>query len=122
VVNRGLTIGGRALREHFEALNHVEAIDHLTKVIRRREHLTEELIRSLHRLVLKNIDDTEAGKYRRANVMIAGASRIPPQAPKVPRLMEQLVAWYHATTRTLSVPELLDLLVTHVRPVAVSSH
>ena len=29
VVNRGVTIGGKSLREHFEAVNHVEAVKYL---------------------------------------------------------------------------------------------
>jgi Fic family protein len=110
VLNRGLTIGKKSLREHFEVLNHSEAITLLENVVRKKADLSEELILSLHRLIQKNIDDEEAGRYRRSNVMIVGAIHIPPQAVKVPRLMEEFIGWYHENAHTLSVPVLAALV------------
>ncbi|MFZ4616629.1 MAG: Fic family protein [Rectinemataceae bacterium] len=106
VLNRGLTIGKKSLREHFEVLNHAEAISMLEYFISRKKDLTEELVLALHRLILKNIDDAEAGQYRQSNVMIVGAVHIPPQAVKVPRLMGELIAWYHENSRKIPAPEL----------------
>ena len=59
-----------------------------------------------HRLILKNIDDAGAGRYRRSNVLIVGAAHIPPQAVKVPKLMEEFFLWYQAHAHALSPPEL----------------
>ena len=106
VLNRGLTIGKKSLREHFEVINHAEAISMLGYFISKKKDLTEELILSLHRAILKNIDEAEAGQYRRSNVMIVGAVHIPPQAVKVPRLMGELVGWYHENARKMPAPEL----------------
>ena len=106
VLNRGLTIGKKTLREHFEILNHAEAIALLEDVVRKKKDLSEELILSLHRIILKGIDETEAGRYRRSNVRIVGAAYIPHQAVKLPRLMEEFAAWYHESSHTLSAPEL----------------
>ena len=119
VLNRGLTIGKKSLREHFEVLNHGEAITLLESVLGKKKDLSEELVLSLHGLILKNIDDTEAGRYRRSNVMIIGAAHIPPQAVKVPKLMEEFFGWYQEQVHKLSPPELaawVHYKFVHIHP------
>jgi len=95
VVLEGITIGGKSMREHFEAINHKEAIDYVEDIIHQKEPLSERVIRSVHQLVLKNIDDDNAGRYRQENVVIAGAEHTPPDHLHVPQLMNELLDWYH---------------------------
>lgn len=94
VVLEGITVGGKLLREHFEAINHRDAILYVEDVVRRDEPLTEWQIRNLHRLVLKQIDDENAGVYRKLNVTIAGARHVPPDMLVVPEQMAALLHWY----------------------------
>lgn len=94
VVLEGITVGGKLLREHFEAINHRDAILYVEDVVHRAEPLTEWQIRNLHRLVLKNIDDDNAGRYRPWNVTIAGARHVPPDALLVPGQMAALMHWF----------------------------
>lgn len=94
VVLEGITVGGKLLREHFEAINHRDAILYVEDVVRRAEPLSEWQIRNLHRLVLKGIDDDNAGTYRRLNVTIAGARHVPPDMLQVPEQMATLLHWY----------------------------
>ncbi|MDC7697648.1 Fic family protein [Vogesella indigofera] len=94
VVLEGITVGGKLLREHFEAINHRDAILYVEDVVRRDEPLTEWQIRNLHRLVLKQIDDDNAGSYRKLNVTIAGARHVPPDMLQVPEQMAALLDWY----------------------------
>lgn len=110
VINRGITIGGKSLQEHFEAINHVEAIKLIKDFIDKREDLSEVFILRVHEAILKNIDDLEAGKYRRHNVRIMGAIHLPPNAVKVKKLMNEMVAWYHENNHILSIPELAALM------------
>lgn len=56
--------------------------------------ITERNIKSIHQLVLKDIDDENAGRYRRENVTIKGAIHISPDYLKVPELMEKLILNY----------------------------
>jgi Fic family protein len=91
VVLEGITVGGKTLREHFEATNHRDAILYVEEVVAKNEPLTEWLIRSL---VLKAIDDKEAGRYRQENVVIAGASTTPPDFLHLPAEMANLVRWH----------------------------
>jgi Fic family protein len=94
VVLEGITVGGKLLREHFEAINHRDAILYVEDVVRREEPLSEWQIRNLHRLVLRQIDDENAGRYRQLNVTIAGARHVPPDLLQVPEQMAALLRWY----------------------------
>ena len=91
VALEGITIGGKTMREHFEAINHREAIFYVEDMVGKTEALTEWQIKSLHQLVLKNIDDRNAGRYRTQNVIISGAEHRPPDYLSVPQEMETFV-------------------------------
>lgn len=95
VLQDGITIGGKSLREHFEAINHRDAIEYIMSIVDSAEPFGEWQIRNVHRLILKNIDDDNAGRYRQANVLIAGARHTPPDAVLLPELMDGFIQWYH---------------------------
>lgn len=58
VVLEGITIGGKLLREHFEAINHKDAIFFIEELAKKDEALSEYTIKQIHSLILKNIDDS----------------------------------------------------------------
>jgi len=91
VVLEGITVGGKSLNEHFEAINHKEAIDFVEDIVNKKEKFSERIIKSVHHLVLKKIDDVNAGIYRNQNVVISGADHIPPDHFKVQEEMQILV-------------------------------
>lgn len=92
VVLEGITIGGKSLREHFETINHRDAILFVEDLVLQKEALTESDIRNIHQLVLKNIDAANAGVYRRINVLISGARHTPPDHLVVPERMAEFIA------------------------------
>ncbi len=94
VVLEGITVGGKSIKEHLEAINHEKAILYLSDLVKEDNPITEWNIKGIHQLVLKDIDDENAGRYRRENVTIKGATHIPPDYLKVPELMEKLVLNY----------------------------
>lgn len=94
VALEGITIGGKTIKEHLEVINHKEAILYVEDIVRRHEPLSEWQIKSIHRLILKGIQDDFAGIYRKENVLISGARHIPPDALQVPLAMEQFIQWY----------------------------
>lgn len=94
VALEGITVGGKTLREHFEAINHKEAILLLDTLVKDNEPLNERVIKALHQLVLKNIDQNNAGRYRQVNVTIAGAEHRPMEALHVPQAMADFIDWY----------------------------
>lgn len=74
VINTGITVKGKPLRDHLEAKNHDEAVHYLYELVefKKRQTISENLISSLHSLVVKNIQDENAGQYRKGNVVITG--------------------------------------------------
>ncbi len=96
VVLEGITIGGKTMREHFEAINHREAIYFVEDLVRENEPLSEWQIKSIHQLILKNIDDKNAGTYRKTNVIISGADHVPPDALHVENEMQRFINWYQS--------------------------
>lgn len=91
VLEYGLTVHGKPLKDHLEAVDHREAIDLLLDMVSKKAPLSELDIRSLHHLILKGIDDKNAGVYRKEQVFISGARHLPPSFMQVPQLMGELV-------------------------------
>ena len=94
IVLEGITVGGKSLREHLETINHEKAIFFLDDIINDKNNITEWNIKNIHQLVLKGIDDDNAGRYRSFNVKIKGAEHTPPDFLIVPELMEKLIINY----------------------------
>ena len=94
VVLEGITVGGKSIKEHLEAINHEHAILFLNDLVKDDDPITEWNIKNIHTLILKEIDDENAGRYRSENVTIKGATHIPPDFVKVPELMEKLILNY----------------------------
>jgi Fic family protein len=96
VINEGITIKGKPLKDHLEAKDHHEALNMVYELVehKSRPTLSEHLIRSLHQLIVKKTDEEIAGKYRETNVFIAGAEHIPPDAIQVPSEMKKLLTWF----------------------------
>jgi len=101
VALEGITIGGKTMREHFEAINHREAILFVGDLVNKNEPLSEWQIKSIHQLILKNIDDKNTGVYRKINVIISGADHVPPAALHVESHMQHFINWYQTDGASL---------------------
>ncbi len=101
MVLQGFVVGGKRVRELLEVLNHRDAILRVEELVRRNEPLDENAIRSIHHLILKEINDDNAGRYRTVNVRIGGAEHVPPDQLRVPELMERFIAWYREEAMAL---------------------
>ena len=91
VLQEGITVKGKSLREHFEAKNHEKAINYLFSIVDDSYEIRAIDILSLHSLVLNMIEEDYAGRIRNGGVRISGANFIPPNANKVPDLLDELV-------------------------------
>jgi Fic family protein len=94
VVSEGITIGGRSVREHLEALNHAEAIEYIRELSGVDLLITERVICEIHGLILRGIDRMNAGVYRRLPVMIGGSAHVPPQPYLLSPQMESFILRY----------------------------
>ncbi len=94
VVEKGITIGGKSVREHLEAINHAKAIDFIkTLISKKKSDLALDDIFAIHRIVLQKIDDAHAGVLRQVMVRIAGSPLSVPNYAKVPELMTEFIIW-----------------------------
>lgn len=116
ILEEGLTIAGKSMREHFEATNHRDAILLLEKIMKKRG-INEKDILAIHGLILKNIEKESVGIYRRGQVRILGAPFLPPNYLKVPRLMDDLFEWINKNPEKLHLIELAAL--AHYRFVTI---
>ena len=101
ILETGLTIGGKSLREHFEVTNHRAAIDYVASLLQEATPPSAFHVRQIHRLVMAQIDDQTAGNYRQLPVRIAGAAHTPPDAWEVERLMVEWNDWLGGPAQTL---------------------
>jgi len=88
----GITVGGKPIRDCYEATGHAKAYDYMLTLARSGGlSVTEDIIRRLHYLFYNGIDPDNAGKYRRGQVFITGTEYLPPTAEDVPRYMAAFV-------------------------------
>lgn len=106
VLQDGITIKGKSLREHFEAKNHERAINLLYKMVEGKNELSIHEILSLHGLVLNAIEEEFAGRLRNGGVRISGANFVPPNALKVSGLMEDLLKFLKENPYNMNTIEL----------------
>ena len=100
IIEDGLTIGGKTIKEHSEALGHSEAYTYLNTLTKNKT-ITESNILELHRLFYYRIDAKKAGKYRKQQVYISGTDYLPPKYKEIPDLMKKM---------TLSINDLRETL------------
>ncbi len=98
----GITVGGKPLRDCYEATGHGKAYDHMIELARSEDfHLTEDAIKQLHFLFYSGIDPVEAGQYRKGQVFISGTEYVPPAADEVPGQMAAFMAELDQKRNTL---------------------
>lgn len=117
ILETGLTIGGKSLREHFEVINHREAIEYVEALATGDEPINAFHVRQIHQLVLAHIDDANAGQYRSLPVRIAGARHQPPDSWEIPALMTSWTQWLNDEAAALHPVERAAL--AHHRLVAI---
>ena len=102
VIEKGITIGGKKLRDHLEAIDHYEAIAFVRDLAGRGACLTQSDVRSLHALVLKRSDPDIAGRYATTGRFVStdnGRHAFPSPA-EIPALLGDFAAWLGAAPST----------------------
>jgi len=117
VVEKGLTIAGKTVKEHLEAINHAQALEIIYEYAqKKRADITLQDILTLHHLILKGIDDKHAGTFRKTVVRIAGSKIKLPDPIKIPELMDDFITWLHTTKEhpvTIAADAHYDLVAIH---------
>lgn len=94
VLEKGIAIGGKPLKDHLEAINHGNAFDYVMELVQSsRQDLTLTDIYGIHQLILKALDDDNAGRLRRVNVRITGLDLKLAEPIKLQELMDEFIQW-----------------------------
>ena len=93
ILEKGLTVGGKPLKDHLEAIDHQEALGYVRLLASRTEPLREGDIRELHRLVLTRSQPDEAGRYSQRQRRILGSTVTLPAPIDIPPLMTDFARW-----------------------------
>ena len=103
----GITVGGRPLKDCYEAVGHGSAYGFMLEQARQQDMIiTEDTIKKLHRLFYQKVDADQAGQYRSIQVYISGLEYVPPAPDEVPRLMKHLTDQIRSSRTTLHPIEL----------------
>ncbi len=109
VIEDGLTIEGKPLRDHYEAVGHAKAYDYIYQITE-KEELTEKDIQNLHYLFYQQMNVEQAGQYRSVKVYISGSRYAVSAVSKIPGEMQKLVKWYNENEKKLHPIELAATL------------
>ncbi len=99
VVEQGLTLSGKSLRDQAEAKNLSHALDRMEEIASAKDiPITLKDIRELHKLILTGIQDDFAGNYRDGEVEISGSDYQPPKAYEVSQKMAEFGDYVQTVT------------------------
>lgn len=117
VLENGITIGGKPLREHLEVVIAQASWEAMRRCVQSREPLTEDLIRDLHRLTVQGILPEEAGRYRTVPVFIRGSRQVPPHPLRV---FDQMATFIEQVARRPdTVHPIVFAVQAHIRFAAI---
>ncbi len=102
VIEQGITVGGKPLKDHLEAIDHYEAIRYVREIARRAVPLTELDLRNLHRLVVQRSRPDIAGRYADQGryVLTETGRHTFPSPAEIPALMGDYTRWLTRSTDT----------------------
>lgn len=98
VVEKGITVDGKSIVEHLEAINHAKALDYIMMFeTDSTKDISQNIILDIHSHILRGIDMINAGRFRTVPVRISGSTVVLPNPLKVPDLMDEFISWLHET-------------------------
>src|ERR1700730_2473663 len=100
VIEHGVTVGGKPLRDHLEAVDHYEAVQWMRGLAAQTTLLGEDTVCELHRRIVARSQPAVAGIYSPHPRQIAGSPAIFPNPLKIPQLMEEFGAWLSSASST----------------------
>ena len=92
IIEDGITIGGKPVKDHLEVIGQANAYDLLFNIAQNEKDITEQTILKLHHMLYNNIDEAKSGKYRDCNVLITGSEYELPKHDKLSELMQEFCA------------------------------
>lgn len=106
VLEEGITIGGKSLREHLDVINQKDAIAWIEGFVKEKKEIKEADILMLHRITLKGISDYWAGRYKESQNRIVGSKLKTTPPYKVESEMGNMVHSLHSNHERYNPVEL----------------
>lgn len=106
VVNENLSPEGKPLREVYEAKNHIKALEFIKSY---KGEINELFILKIHSIILKDISERFAGRYRENPVRVLGSDFKFPSSEKIPQLIRNLLYWYDKNKKKMHALELAGI-------------
>src|SRR5664279_2872008 len=102
VIEQGITIAGRPLKDHLEALDHYDAIRYVRELASEKRSFIENDLRNLHRLTMQRSRPDIAGRYADlARYVRTETGRFEfPSPAEIPALMGDFAGWLGAAPAT----------------------
>ena len=88
LIDKGVTVGGKPLKDHIAALDHFEAMKWIRSIARSDVALSEAVMCQLHRVVVDRDRTVSGGRYASSARMALGTGVIYPNPAKIPALMK----------------------------------
>jgi len=101
VVSEGLTISGKSMREHLEAVNHSEAVEYIGDLVNGSIDFSKRVLMDIHNLILRSIDQPYAGRFRDVPVRITGSKHEPPSPYQLDKMIENYIIFYDLNKKAL---------------------
>jgi Fic family protein len=101
VIKEGLTISGKSMREHLEAINHQEAIRFIKDLQQKNNAFNERDLLSIHNLILRGINSEDAAHYRKTQLHNNKNFDADPEPQKIAKEIEECFFWYETNKNTL---------------------
>lgn len=109
LIEDGLTIGGRPLRDMFEAIDHAKAYDYMFNLLGNKKIIEKDIL-YLHKLFYQNIEEKFAGKYRDISVFITGSNYSVIKVENFQSEIEGLCKWISTERKNYHPVEFAALL------------
>ena len=115
VIEKGITVRGKPLKDHEEAVDHFEALKFVRNLVADPRPINEADVRSIHRLVVARTQNGEAGQYSKFERRISGSLVVLPSPEKIAPLMSAFGSWLFEAQLTPenAVKAHIDLVTIH---------
>lgn len=116
VIEHGVTIAGKRLRDHLEAVDHYEALQWVRSLAEQSTPLDEATVAELHRRIVARSQPEIAGVYSTLPRRILGSNVVFPNPAKVPDLMAAFGAWLETSSPSADAAFEAHLRLVSIHP------
>ncbi len=118
VIEKGITVSGKPLKDHLETLDHYDAIRYVRDLARQLAPLTESDVRNLHRLVMQRSAPAVAGRYAdlARYVRTETGRHSSPTPAEIPPLMGDFANWLGSAPAAPETAFMAHLRLVDIHP------